>query len=105
MVQIQASMKFSKNMPAIYLQWINYENERRPDVLYGYPNVIVSYPISGVGVPAWFAEGTAQYQRQQMGYDYWDANRDMILRSYVLDDNMLTWNEMGQFSSIHYFKS
>jgi len=105
MVQIQSSLKFSKNMPAIYLQWINYERERRPDVLYGYPNVIVSYPISGVGVPAWFAEGVAQYQRQQMGYDYWDANRDMILRSYSLDDNMLTWNEMGQFSSITSLKA
>ncbi len=105
MVQIQASLKMSKNMPAIYLQWINYEHERRPDVLYGYPNVIVSYPISGVGVPAWFAEGVAQYQRQQMGYDYWDANRDMILRSYVMDDNMLSWNEMGQFSSITSLKA
>lgn len=105
MVQIQASLKMSKNIPALYLQWINYEKERRPDVLYGYPNVIVSYPISGVGVPAWFAEGVAQYQRQQMGYDHWDANRDMILRSYSLDDNMLTWNEMGQFSSITSLKA
>ena len=99
MVQIQLSMKFSRKLPAIYLQWLNYEKERRPDVLYGYPNVIVSYPISGVGVPAWFAEGTAQYQRQQTGYDEWDSHRDMILRSYVIDDNMLTFNEMGQFSS------
>ena len=105
MVQLQASLKFSKNMPAIYLQFIDYENERRPDVLYGYPNAIISYPISGVGVPAWFAEGTAQYQRQQLGYDYWDANRDMILRSYALDNNMLTWNEMGQFSSITSLKA
>ncbi len=105
MIQIQASLKITKNIPAIYLQWINYEKERRPDVLYGYPNLIVSYPVSGIGVPAWFAEGTAQYQRQQMGYDYWDANRDMILRSYVLDDNMLTWNEMGQFSSITSLKA
>jgi len=105
MVQIQSSMKFAKKMPAIYLQWLNYENERRPDVLYGYPNVIVSYPISGVGVPAWFAEGVAQYQRQQTGYDYWDANRDMILRSYVMDNNMLSWNEMGQFSSITSLKA
>lgn len=32
------------------------------------------------------AEGTAQYQRQQMGYDYWDAHRDMILRMCVLGD-------------------
>lgn len=105
MVQIQASMKFAKRIPALYLQWLNYEKERRPDVLYGYPNVIVSYPISGFGVPAWMAEGTAQYQRQQMGYDYWDAHRDMILRSYVLDDNMLSWNEMGQFSSITSLKA
>jgi len=104
-IQIQASLRFSQNMPAIYLQWLNYEKERRPDVLYGYPNVIVSYPISGVGVPAWFAEGTAQYQRQQLSYDYWDANRDMILRSYILDGNMLTWNEMGQFSSITSLKA
>ena len=105
MVQIQASMKFPKSMPAIYFQWLNYEKERRPDVLYGYPNMIISYPISGFGVPAWFAEGTAQYQRQAPGYDYWDAQRDMILRSYVEDDNMLTYNEMGQFSSITSLKA
>jgi Tol biopolymer transport system component len=105
MVQLQAGMKFAKRMPAIYLQWLNYEKERRPDVLYGYPNVIVSYPISGVGVPAWMAEGVAQYQRQQMEYDYWDSQRDMILRCNVMDDKMLTWNEMGQFSSITSLKA
>jgi Tol biopolymer transport system component len=104
-IQIQSSLRFSQNMPAIYLQWLNYEKERRPDVLYGYPNVIVSYPISGVGVPAWYAEGTAQYQRQQLSYDYWDANRDMILRSYILDGNLLSWEEMGQFSSITSLKA
>ncbi len=104
-VQIQSAMKFSRDMPAIYLQWLNYEKERRPDVLYGYPNVIVSYPISGVGVPAWYAEGTAQYQRQQLSYDYWDANRDMILRSSIEDNNILSWNEIGQFSSITSLKA
>ena len=104
-IQIQASMKLSTKFPAIYLQWLNYEKERRPDVLYGYPNVIVSYPISGVGVPAWFAEGTAQYQRQEMGYDQWDSHRDMILRMYVTDDDMLSYNEMGQFSSITSLKA
>jgi Tol biopolymer transport system component len=104
-IQIQASLKYSQKIPALYLQWLNYEKERRPDVLYGYPNVIVSYPISGVGVPAWFAEGTAQYQRQQIGYDYWDAHRDMILRSYSLDNNLLSYNEMGQFSSLTSLKA
>jgi len=104
-VQIQTAMKFAQELPAFYLQVLDYEEERRPDVLYGYPNVIVSYPIAGVTVPAWFAEGTAQYQRQQLSYDYWDAHRDMILRMQVLGAKMLTWNEMGQFASITSLKA
>ena len=104
-IQVPASMKFSQKIPSIYLQFLNYEKERRPDVLYGYPNTIISYPISGVGVPAWYAEGTAQYQRQQMGYDYWDAHRDMILRMRVLGDNMLSWEDMGQFASVTTYKA
>ncbi len=99
-VQIQSAMKYSVKMPSIYLQWLNYEKERRPDVLYGYPNVIVSYPVSGSDVPAWMAEGVAQYQRQQMGYDMWDSHRDMILRMEVLGNKMLSWEEMGQFASV-----
>lgn len=104
-IQVQSSLKYGRKVPAIYLQWLGYENEIRPDVLYGYPNVIVSYPVSGVGVPAWFSEGTAQYQRQQLAYEYWDAHRDMILRSYIVDDNLLSWGEMGQFSSITSLKA
>ena len=104
-IQIQCAMKFSRKMPAVYLQWLGYENEIRPDVLYGYPNVIVSYPLSGVGVPAWFAEGTSQYQRQQLSYEQWDSHRDMILRSYIEKGNILTWGEMGQFSSITSLKA
>lgn len=104
-VQVQASLKFGKNIPAIYLQWLGYENEIRPDVLYGYPNAIVSYPFSGVDVPAWLAEGTSQYQRQQLRYEHWDAHRDMILRSYIIGNNLLTWNEMGQFSSVTSLKA
>lgn len=96
-VQIQTSMKFGRRVPAIYIQWLGYEAERRPDVLYGYPNVIASYPISGFVVPAWFAEGVAQYNRRELGYDFWDSHRDMILRMYALDGNMLSWNEMAVF--------
>ncbi|MCP5064144.1 MAG: biopolymer transporter Tol, partial [Ignavibacteriae bacterium] len=50
-----------------------------------------------INMPAWFAEGTAQYMRDELNYDNWDSHRDMILRSYALDNNMLTWNEMGVF--------
>ncbi len=104
-IQVQASMKFGTKFPSIYLQFLNYEKERRPDVLYGYPNTIISYPISGVGVPAWYAEGTAQYQRQQLGYDYWDAHRDMILRMRTLGDELLSWEDMGQFASVTTYKA
>lgn len=97
LVQIQASMKASRNLPAVFFQLLSYEDERRPDILYGFPNVIVSYPLATINVPAWFAEGTAQYMRKEFNYDNWDSHRDMILRSYVLDDNMLTWNQMGVF--------
>ena len=97
MVQIQASMKSSRSLPAVFLQVLNYEDERRPDILYGFPNFIVSYPFAAINMPAWFAEGTAQYMRKEFNYDNWDTHRDMILRSYALNGNMLTWNEMGVF--------
>ncbi|MBK7980036.1 MAG: PD40 domain-containing protein [Ignavibacteriae bacterium] len=98
MVQIQASMKLSRSIPAFYLQYLNYEDKRRPDILYGFPNFIASYPIATINMPAWFAEGTAQYMRKEFDYDNWDSHRDMILRSYALDGKMLSWNEMGVFS-------
>ena len=97
MVQIQAAMKTSRTVPIAFLQWLNYDDERRPDILYGYPNVVVSYPLATINVPAWFAEGTAQYMRSEFNYDNWDSHRDMILRSYALDGNMLTWDQMGVF--------
>ncbi|MBZ0198269.1 MAG: biopolymer transporter Tol, partial [Ignavibacteriaceae bacterium] len=97
MVQIQASLKLTRTVPAVFIQALNYEDERRPDILYGFPNVIVSYPLAAINMPAWLAEGTAQYMRTEFDYDNWDSHRDMILRSYALDDKMLTWNEMGVF--------
>ncbi|MGE5436016.1 MAG: TolB family protein, partial [Syntrophothermus sp.] len=97
LVQIQASMKATRTLPAVFLQMMNYEDERRPDILYGFPNFIVSYPFATINVPAWWAEGTAQYMRKELDYERWDSHRDMILRSYVLDNKMLTWNEMGVF--------
>ncbi|MFI5251377.1 MAG: biopolymer transporter Tol [Bacteroidota bacterium] len=96
-VQIQTSLKFGRKVPAIYFQWLGYENERRTDVLYGYPNKVVSYPISGYVIPSWFAEGVAQFNRHELGYDNWDTHRDMILRMYAIDNNMLTWDEMSVF--------
>lgn len=97
MVQIQTTLKLGRRVPAIYLQWLGYEEERRPDVLYGYPNVLVSYPFSGFVVPSWFAEGVAQYNNPSLQYDYWDTHRDMILRMYLLSGRPLSWEEMAVF--------
>lgn len=97
MVSIQASMKLSRTFPAIYLQYIGYEKERRQDVLRGFPNVIASYPVATVSIPVWFAEGVAQYQQKNLDYEFWDSHRDMILRSRILSDQMLTLMQMSTF--------
>jgi len=96
-VQIQTSMKLGRRLPALYLQWFGYESERRPDVLYGFPNVLVSYPFSFFLVPSWFAEGTAQYNHPSLTYDFWDTHRDMMLRMNILEDRLLSWEEMAVF--------
>ncbi len=63
--------------------------------LYGFPNVLASYPLPVLNNPAWLAEGTAQFQREWMDYDRWDSHRDMLLRTQVLEGSELksrmTW--------------
>ncbi len=98
-IQIQKGMKRKRAFPVSYLQWLSYEDVRRPDVLYGFPNGIVTHPFASVNIPAWFAEGTAQYQRVGLLYDTWDSHRDMILRTRILNDSYLSLEEMGTFSS------
>lgn len=97
-VQIQAAMKRNRGIPAFYVQWLSYEKVRRPDVLYGFPNGIATIPFASVSVPAWLAEGTAQYQRASLHYETWDAHRDMILRQRTLDKSIMSLDEMGSFA-------
>ena len=88
-IQIGAAMKYPSRFPASFIQLLNYENEKRIDVLYGYPNILMSYPIPGVSVPPWLAEGTAQFMYPNANYDFWDSHRDMIVRDRILNDNLL----------------
>ena len=96
-VSLQKSMKAGTRIPGAYFQYMNYEDEKRPDVLYGYPNTLVSYPLPGTCVPPWLAEGIAQYMYDDADWDNWDSHRDMILRDRVINDNMLTFTEMNTF--------
>jgi len=96
-VSLQASARLPHSMPALYLQGFGYEDERRDDVLIGYPNQIYSYPLPGTVTSAWFAEGVAQYQTRSVYNDWWDTHRDMLLRAATLDDALLTFDAMGGF--------
>ena len=90
-------MKASTRFPAIYFQGFSYEDEKRDDVLYGYPNTMFSIPVPGVAVPPWLAEGTAQYMSPELKYDFWDSHRDMLLRDLVLNKKLLSFNQMNTF--------
>lgn len=98
-VQMGASMRRSPTIQSIYFQWLSYEDVRRPDVLYGSPKGIITHPFSTVSIPAWFSEGTAQFMREHIFYDFWDSHRDMILRMNILSGQALSFEEMGDFSS------
>ncbi len=96
-VQLAVSMKFTRTVPGAYLQVMWYEEEKREDVLQGYPNIVVSYPYPGVSIPPWFAEGAAQFMYPGANYDYWDSHRDMILRDRILNNNLLSLAAMSSF--------
>lgn len=98
-VQIQASMKRTRRWPATYVQWLTYEDVRRPDVLYGYPDAVITLPFANLSMPAWLAEGTAQYDREHLHYDHWDSHRDMLLRTRILAGEEFSLEKMGTFSS------
>lgn len=97
LVSLQKSMKMPLRIPAIYFQVINFEKEKRPDVITGYPNLQLSLPLAGEIMPNWLAEGTAQYQANSIRSDIWDSHRDMILRMATLSENLLTIDEMAVF--------
>ncbi|MFZ5519334.1 MAG: peptidase MA family metallohydrolase [Candidatus Zhuqueibacterota bacterium] len=97
MISLGASRKITRTIPAFYFQYMDYEPEKNPYVLYGFPHKIASYPLAMTTVPNWLAEGVAQYQLPKLDYDNWDSHRDMILRMSVLENTMLSFKEMGVF--------
>ncbi len=96
-ISLRKAAKFGTHVPAGWLQVFGYEEERRPDVVRGFPNVLVSYPISGLTIPVWFAEGVSQFQTNEKRYDYRDSHREMILRDRVVNDKLLDLKQMSVF--------
>lgn len=91
------SMKTSRRVPMLYYQHIGYQDEKREDVLVGYPNTLVSYAVPMFNVPGWLAEGVAQYQTRTAHFDSLDSHRDMMLRQAALHDKLLDPDQMGVF--------
>lgn len=96
-VTTQRAMKLPRRIPAVYIQAISFEREKRPDVITGYPNFQGSIPLAGEIVPNWFAEGTSQFMCDAARNDIWDSHRDMILRVAAINDKLLTMDEMCVF--------
>ena len=96
-ISLQKALKFGRKVPAGWFQVFGYEQERRQDVVRGFPDVLVSYPISGITVPVWFAEGVSQYQSNAKRFDYRDSHREMILRDRIMTGHLLTLEDMSVF--------
>lgn len=96
-ISIQKALKLGKHIPGVYFQWFGYEKEKREDVVRGFPNVLVSMPYIALNYPVWFAEGVSQYQSNRKRFDYRDAQREMVLRDRVLNNQLLTLDEMSTF--------
>jgi Tol biopolymer transport system component len=96
-VQLGSAKKAPSWLPQLYLQYFRLEPEYRSDVAEGLPNALASFAIPTVQIPMWFAEGVAQYQVDPVRADWWDPHRDMILRTAVLNDAVLSYRKMEGF--------
>lgn len=59
------------------------------------PDITFSFPLYHLNAPRGWAEGIAQYGAHKFGYDDWDSHRDMLLRMAVLEDDLLSYSELG----------
>ena len=97
-ISLGAARKTSQRMPAAFVEYYGYKEEKnRQDVLTGAPDRVVAYPLANTIIPMWFAEGVAQHMADGIHYDRWDSHRDMILRTAVLNGELLGYDEMGVF--------
>ncbi len=59
------------------------------------PDISFTFPLYHMNTPRGWAEGIAQYGPHRFGYEAWDSHRDMVLRMAALEDDLLSYAEMG----------
>jgi len=59
------------------------------------PDISFSFPLYHLNAPRGWSEGIAQYGAHKFGFDTWDSHRDMMLRMAVLEEDLLSYEEMG----------
>ena len=64
----------------------------------GTADIGIALPIYSLVTPSWWVEGIAQYESRNYGGDWWDSNRDMLLRMATLEDDLLSYSDMGVFA-------
>ncbi len=98
-VSIWSSFKMPSWMPYIQGGYFSHPNTistrkgneigTRTEAFHIFPSEIL---------PPWFFEGIAQYESTMSKGDHWDSHRDMILRTLVLSNTMLSWDHMSVFT-------
>ncbi|MBM3278263.1 MAG: PD40 domain-containing protein [Candidatus Handelsmanbacteria bacterium] len=63
------------------------------------PDISFDLPLFHLNTPDWWNEGVAQFADEKFGYDTWDTHRDMLLRMASLEDDLLSYEEMGSLSN------
>jgi hypothetical protein len=61
------------------------------------PDITFSFPLFNLNTPSWWTEGVAQYADDRLGFEEWDTHRDMLLRMAALEDDLISYEEMGSF--------
>lgn len=89
LVSIEDGSKLPPSLYGLQVSFGDYYNERsRTDWM-----LVLPFTLQ----PLWFAEGTAQYESERMGFDSWDTHRDMLLRVATLADSLLPLSKMHSF--------
>lgn len=90
LVSIESGTKIVPSLYGLQVSYTDYYNERaRQDAI-----TLLPFTLQ----PLWLAEGTAQFESERMGFDSFDAHRDMLLRTAVLSDSLLPIEYMNAFS-------